>query len=750
MASNGGRADNGIALTSSNIALTEKPAIAFTKTKRSTLEKCLMIVSAILLLAAITFLVAFVVYYEKTEELQNVCTTEECVMAASRLSSVMDASVNPCDNFYDFACGSWMKKNVIPEDRSSLDMFGVLQDEVLVTLKNLLETERENEIDSVKKVKALYASCINETRLEERGADPAVQFLVTLGGWPMINSSWKVDDFDLEGLLIHLRRYNNAPIISMSVGTDLKNSSRRILYVDQADFGMLGQKYYQRGRDDVMLLAYEKLIINIASELGNHVADVAADVKDIVDFEIMLANISVPAEERRDSEDLYNMYNISQLATSYPKFDWLRYFQELMNMTEVELEVKEGEPVINRSPRYFEKLMELLETTSNRTLANYIVWRIMMNRAHNLNEKYRDFFQEYDEVIYGTSTSRARFRTCAAYVVNNVGRAVGRMFVDATFDEASKTNADEMITNLRASFKSLLDELDWMDGATKAVARDKADAINPKIGYPNDILNNTLLNMLYENNTYDPLKYFENVLQNIQRSTINNLKTLRQRVDRNVWTTAPSTVNAYYNSLTNQIMFPAGILQPPFYSKTYHKSLNYGGIGVVIGHEITHGFDDRGRQYDKNGNLVQWWSDDAIGKFKSKSQCIIDQYSQYSVPEADMKINGINTQGENIADNGGVKQSYRAYRKWVEEQGKEEQLLPGLKYNNNQLFFISFAQIWCSNMRRENAINRILTGVHSPGRFRVIGTMQNSQDFSDAFSCARTSYMNPEKKCHVW
>ncbi|XP_067658892.1 membrane metallo-endopeptidase-like 1 isoform X2 [Haliotis asinina] len=566
----------------------------FTKSKRSTLEKCLMIVSAILLLAAIAFLVAFVVYYEKTEELQNVCTTEECVMAASRLSSVMDASVNPCDNFYDFACGSWMKKNVIPEDRSSLDMFGVLQDEVLVTLKNLLETERENEIESVKKVKALYASCINETRLEERGADPAVQFLVTLGGWPMINSSWREDEFDLEGLLIHLRRYNNAPIISMSVGTDLKNSSRRILYVDQADFGMLGQKYYQRGRNDVMLLAYEKLIINIASELGNHTNDVTADVKDIVDFEIMLANISVPAEERRDSEDLYNMFNISQLATSYPKFDWLRYFQELMNMTEVELEVEEGEPVINRSPRYFEKLMVLLETTSNRTLANYIVWRIMMNRAHNLNEKYRDFFQEYDEVIYGTSTSRARFRTCAAYVVNNVGRAVGRMFVDATFDEASKTNADEMIANLRASFKSLLDELDWMDEDTKVVARDKADAINPKIGYPNDILNNTLLNMLYENNTYDPLKYFENVLQNIQRSTINNLKTLRQRVDRNVWTTAPSTVNAYYNSLTNQIMFPAGILQPPFYSRTYHKSLNYGGIGVVIGHEITHGFDDRG------------------------------------------------------------------------------------------------------------------------------------------------------------
>ncbi|XP_071110115.1 neprilysin-like isoform X1 [Haliotis cracherodii] len=750
MASNGGRAENGIALTSSNIALTEKPAITFTKNKRSTLEKCLIVVSAILLLAAIAFLVAFVVYYEKTEELQNVCTTEECVMAASRLSSVMDSSVNPCDNFYDFACGSWMKKNVIPEDKSSLDMFGVLRDEVLVILKNLLETERENEIESVKKVKALYSSCINETQLEERGAEPALQFLVSLGGWPMINTSWREENFDLVGSLIQLRKYNNHPILSMNVGTDLKNSSRRILYVDQSDFGMLGQKYYQRGRDDVMLMAYEKLITKIASELGNHSIDVTADVKDIVDFEILLANISVPSEDRRDSEDLYNVFNISQLAVSYPKFDWLRYFQELLNMTEVSLEVGEGEPVINRSPVYFEKLMVLLEATSNRTLANYVVWRIMMNRAHNLNEKFRDFFQEYEKVIYGTSTSRARFRTCASYVVNNVGLAVGRMFVDATFDEASKTNADEMIANLRASFKALLGELDWMDEATKAVARDKADAINPKIGYPNDILNNKLLNTLYENNTYDSMKYFENVLQNIQRSTINNLKTLRQRVDRNVWSTAPSTVNAFYNSLTNQIMFPAGILQPPFYSKTYHKSLNYGSIGVVIGHEITHGFDDRGRQYDKNGNLVQWWSDDAIDKFKVKADCIIDQYSQYTVPEADMKINGINTQGENIADNGGVKQSYRAYRKWVEEQGKEEQLLPGLKYNNNQLFFISFAQIWCSNMRRENAISRILTGVHSPGRFRVIGTMQNSQYFSDAFNCPRTSYMNPEKKCYVW
>ncbi|XP_055958236.1 neprilysin [Patella vulgata] len=276
-----------------------------------------------------------------------------------------------------------------------------------------------------------------------------------------------------------------------------------------------------------------------------------------------------------------------------------------------------------------------------------------------------------------------------------------------------------------------------------------AEYINEKIGYADAILDDVYLNKLYENHTYDPHNYFNNVDSDQRRSIVTNLKDLREPVDRDDWSTNAATVNAFYSPQKNQIMFPAGILQPPFFHKNFPRALNYGGIGVVIGHEITHGFDDSGRQYDKDGNLLQWWTDDVIGRFKEKAQCIINQYSNYSVEEADMNLNGINTQGENIADNGGLKQSYRAYQTLIETMGDEPRL-PGLKYNNKQLFFINFAQIWCTNTRREAAIQQILTGVHSLGRFRVIGSLQNSQDFAEAFNCPASSYMNAEKKCYVW
>ncbi|BFZ23133.1 hypothetical protein BsWGS_26172 [Bradybaena similaris] len=229
-----------------------------------------------------------------------------------------------------------------------------------------------------------------------------------------------------------------------------------------------------------------------------------------------------------------------------------------------------------------------------------------------------------------------------------------------------------------------------------------------------------------------------------------NMRRLRQPVDKSKWDSPPSTVNAFYSPARNQIMFPAGILQPPFFSKAFPKSLNFGGIGVVVGHEITHGFDDEGRQYDKHGNLAQWWSNSSVEQFKGKAKCIVEQYGNFTVPEANLKLNGINTQGENIADNGGLKQAFKAYRNWVSTQGKEELLLPGLDFDHNQLFFINFAQLWCTMMTEGEALRRIKTGYHSPGRLRVIGSAQNSPDFAQAFKCPVDSNMNPRKKCSIW
>ncbi|KAG8263425.1 Membrane metallo-endopeptidase-like 1 [Homalodisca vitripennis] len=247
-----------------------------------------------------------------------------------------------------------------------------------------------------------------------------------------------------------------------------------------------------------------------------------------------------------------------------------------------------------------------------------------------------------------------------------------------------------------------------------------------------------------------PEKYFENTLNILQHLTRVEQANLGCKVNKTMWNTAPAVVNAYYSRNKNQIMVPAGILQPPFYHRYFPRSLNYGGIGVVIGHEITHGFDDKGRLFDKNGNLHRWWKDEAINNFHERARCLIEQYSKYTVQEVGLQIDGINTQGENIADNGGIKEAFRAYKHWLNKHGCEEETLPGLNATGMQLFFLNFAQVWCGNTRPEATRNKLKTAVHSPGKFRVIGTLTNSEDFSRVFRCPLGSPMNPRKKCSVW
>ncbi|KAK3095559.1 hypothetical protein FSP39_016105 [Pinctada imbricata] len=674
---------------------------------------------------------------------------------ATRLTSAMDEAADPCEDFYEFACGTWVKKHVIPEDRSSLNQFGVLRDDVQVIQKIVLEQPvQEGEPESVTKAKDLYKSCMNETLIEQRDVSVIFPFLKDLGGWPLLGNKpgghWNESDFSLTTLLLKLRRLNNSPLIDLYVSSDEKNSSRRVLHLDQSGYGLPGRKYYLKGRKDRMVMAYEKLANSIAVGVGADPVVAKRDVQKLIDLEFEVAKIAVPAEERRDSNKLYNPMTISQIegrftSSSKIPFNWFTYAQGLFD--QVGIKFDQSEVVIVEAIPYYQELFNILAKYSKRDIANYIVWSIMQNRAGNLGQRFRDMFTEYNKVVYGTSTARARWRSCVSYANAIYGLAVGRLFVKEAFDEQAKADTLAMIKNLRAAFNELLSESEWMDDDTRGKAREKAKAVQEKIGYQDYILEDKELNRWYQNYTAEPDKYFENVLGNLRQSSIDGIRRLREVVDKNEWTSAPATVNAFYSRLFNRITFPAGILQPPFYEKNQPKSMNYGGIGVVIGHELTHGFDDAGRQYDIDGNLRQWWSKEVINRFKKQTQCIINQYGNFTVPEADnMNLNGITTLGENIADNGGLKESFRAYRNWVLKQGHEERRLPGVEYNHNQLFFINFAQVWCGNMRKESIVNRILTDPHSPGRFRVIGTLQNSADFAKAFKCSGDSYMNPAKK----
>ncbi|XP_076451583.1 neprilysin-1-like [Babylonia areolata] len=681
----------------------------------------------------------------------HVCLTKGCVQAASRLLSAMDSTIDPCEDFFEFACGSWNKINIIPDDRADYNTFTKLGDDVQGMLKDLLEepvTGKDSQATT--KAKNLYASCLNETLIDLQGLEPIKKLVEELGGWPVVEgAAWRDDDVNLMDLIIKLRHYNNKILIEQWVSADDKNSEVNIIQLDQPDLGMPSPDYYLKSEDASFLKVYEKYARDVAILFGADQDTARRQIQDLVELEVKLANITIPLEERRDNEKIYNRMTVKKLQEYIPGFDWLRYLQKLF--APVNIEIKETEEVVVYAPTYLKDMVDIYHSTDKRTLVNYLIWRIMMNRVINLPRKYRVIKKDYYKTVFGSESERSRWRECVSYVNDNMGNAVGRLFVEKHFDETSKSTALEMIHNIREAFYELIEEADWMDEPTRIVAREKAEAVVEDIGYPDSILDDTTLNEEYADVTYSRVRYFENVLANLRHITIANFKQLREPVDRTKWSTFPAVVNAFYSSTKNQIMFPAAILQPPFYSKDYPKSLNYGGIGMVIGHEITHGFDDKGRQFDKDGNLIQWWDDHVIKRFKERAQCIIDQYSNYTVKEVNAQVNGIQTQGENIADNGGIKEAYRAYRRWVQDRGEEEPRLPGmLSYTHDQLFFINFAQVWCGAMRPEAAINRIRTSVHSPGRYRVIGTLQNMRSFSEAFQCSEHSYMNPSKKCSVW
>jgi len=372
-----------------------------------------------------------------------------------------------------------------------------------------------------------------------------------------------------------------------------------------------------------------------------------------------------------------------------------------------------------------------------------------MDLMPHMPPQYESTRAEFRRVLLGVLTDRNRWNRCVEWTNKKLGMAVGALFIRDNFNHESKATALEMIHDIRDAFNDLLEENAWMDTETRLVAEDKANSMTERIGYPEYITNDTRLEEEYKNLTIRGDQFLENLFAILRFEADRNVAKLQKPVDKDKWATEPAVVNAFYNPNKNDIVFPAGILQPLFYSQHFPKSLNYGGIGVVIGHEITHGFDDKGRQFDKHGNLKQWWNNRTIAAFRKEAQCIIDQYSNYTLDEINLGIDGRLTQGENIADNGGLKQAFRAYRKWVANNGAEPEL-PGLDLTHNQLFFLNYAQIWCGSMRPEDALTKIRSSVHSPGPIRVLGPLSNSRDFSEAYNCPATSRMNPPKKCSVW
>uniref|UniRef100_A0A674EIK0 Membrane metallo-endopeptidase-like 1 n=1 Tax=Salmo trutta TaxID=8032 RepID=A0A674EIK0_SALTR len=663
-------------------------------------------------------------------------SSSDCGPTAARLLQNMDATVEACQNFYQYACGGWLERHVIPETSSRHSVFDILRDKLEIVLKGVFETESDQDRDAFKK----DFSRLNSYQLDSKQAWSLEDTLATLNS-----------------------RYHKKVILDMYVWTDDRDSRRHIIYIDQPALGMPSRDYYfndgnyKRVLSSTAYLQYMVSMARIAREDRNLTQEddrVVEEMVQVLDLETDIANATSPAEERQDVTILYNKMTLSKLQESFnlnvSGFNWTRFVRGVLSSVAVDLQ-REEEVVVYSSP-YLEKMNDVLSKHTVRTMQNYLTWQLVMERVSSLSRRFKDARAHYRKALYGTTVEEARWRDCVRYVQGSMENAVGALYVRETFAGESKRMVSDLISKIQEAYVETLEELNWMDDQSKEKAREKAMAIKEHIGYPDHILeeNNLKLDQEYAHLNFSEENYFENVLENLQAEAHKTLKKLREPVDPDMWIIGAAVVNAFYSPNRNQIVFPAGILQPPFFSKQQLQALNFGGIGMVIGHEITHGFDDNGRNFDKDGNMLNWWSNYSAEHFKDQSQCMVQQYGNFNWKLAGgQNVSGISTLGENIADNGGVRQAYKAYMKWVEREG-EELRLPGLDMDHKQLFFLNFAQVWCGAYRPEYASQCIKTDSHSPLEYRVLGSLQNFGAFSDAFQCKPGTPMNPEMKCRVW
>jgi len=683
------------------------------------------------------------------------CFTKGCIQTAADLLDKLDETANPCDDFYQFACGSFIEETVIPDDRTRTSMFSILGDKLDVQVRGLLEGEiKASDPKPFQMAKSVFQSCMDKETIEAAGLEPLKLILKKMGGWPLLEGpDWNEEGYKWYEMTYKFREngYSVDYLVDFSVTTDLKNSSWRILDLDQPGLGM-AREYLMKGLEDPDVQAYQEYMQDVALLLGADKDTVINDIKENIKFEIELAKISLPREERRDASRLYNPMKVSELTNLDPTTPWLEYINTILTTNIVQ--VSGDEIIIVDVPNYITNFSQLIQKTPKRVQANYLMWRAAAASMAYMNEAADKISLKFSKKLTGKSEEPPRWRKCVGAASGSLANAVGSLYVTKYFNEDSKAEALMMVSEIRRQFERLLDEVDWMDEDTKRQARVKAQGMVEHIGYPSELLEMSKLEDLYAGLELSPNAYLGNALNMTVFGTNYAFSKLREKVNKTDWVRhgRPAVVNAFYSPLENSIQFPAGILQGIFFSSDRPKYMNYGAIGWVIGHEITHGFDDQGRQFDEEGNLVDWWHPETKKRYLKKAQCIISQYGNYTIKALDnMQLNGINTQGENIADNGGIKEAYRAYNSWVSRHGAEPRL-PGVNYTPRQLFWVSAANVWCAKYRPKALKLRVLTGVHSPDQFRVQGPFSNMDDFSRDFNCPVGSNMNPpkENKCQVW
>ncbi|RWS14267.1 membrane metallo-endopeptidase-like 1 isoform X3 [Dinothrombium tinctorium] len=681
---------------------------------------------------------------------RNTCLTPGCVNAASYLLQNMDTAISPCENFYEFACGGWERRAHIDDDKNSVSTFSETDERLTYQVRDLIERNTsKHDLDIFKHVKILYKQCKDEDAIEKIDDKILIAILKDLGGWPVVvGSKWKESEFDWINMTLKFRDlgYGYGQLVSIGVGTDFRNRDRFIITIGEAHLS-LAREYLIRNLTDNVLSSYYKFMVESAVLLGADRKTASDELLTVLKFEQKLAELTTSREKSRIAAKFYNKMNIKRLSTLASKIPWHMLISKIFRQNFD----GETEPILVGVPTFLTNVSKLIDNTPKQVLANYLIWRLVRSSIDMMGKKWRKLYLEYSKATTGLEVQPPRWRTCIRIVWSEFGHAISAQYVREYFSKASKMRVSKMVERIHQQFLQIIKNTDWMDEGTKRHAEEKALKMKFHVAFPDELMDDKKIAEFYKGVELNPKEsYFKTILQLSLWGIEFTHSFLRKKNDRDAWWKYghSALVNAFYHVFDNSIFLPAGILQNPFFGADCPMYINYGAIGSVIGHEITHGFDDVGRQFDKDGNNIIWWNNATDTRFREKTRCIIDQYSQYEVIDGE-KINGINTQGENIADNGGLKEAYFAYKRYEQEFGKELHL-PGLNFNSDQLFFLSFANVWCRKVRPKALKMSLELGAHSPGNFRVIGTLSNSNEFAKAFKCPKGSRMNPNKKCVVW
>jgi putative endopeptidase len=645
----------------------------------------------------------------------------------------IDPSVRVQDDFFTYLNGKWLKTVEIPADRASWGTFFQLREESQARLRAIIEADRANTHakagSDARKIGDLYASFMDDKRLDTLGYKPLAGELQRIRALK--------DKKGIPGLVAHLARIGVATPYGVNIGQDAKASTRYATYIRQGGLGLPDRDYYLKA-DDAKLAAtkaaYEQHVARILALAGTADTDAKARAATIVAFETNLAQAQWTKVELRDPNKNYNRMDVPALAGLTPGYDWKAALAEAGVASR-------SDYVIVGQPSYLQALDGILDKTDLETVKAYFQWQLLRAYSPYLSQAFVDAdFDFYGKTLTGTAENRPRWKRAVATVEESMGEAVGREYVAANFPPERKARMEALVKNLLAAYRDSIDGLDWMGPETKKEAQAKLATFTPKIGYPAKWRD-------YSRLTIRPDDLVGNVMRANTFEYQRNVDKLGKPIDRDEWGMTPQTVNAYYNSRMNEIVFPAAILQPPFFDANADDAVNYGAIGAVIGHEIGHGFDDKGSQSDGQGNLRNWWTAEDQARFKARTDMLVQQYEAFS-PLPGYHVNGALTLGENIGDNSGLAIAYKAYK--ISLHGQPAPVIDG--FTGDQRFFLGFGQVWRVKMREAAQIVQIKTDPHSPGQFRANGTLRNQGAFYDAFGVkpGDKMYLAPEQRVTIW